>query len=161
MSSERPQLGRRIPQPRDNSAPSEGIVRVAADGPVGSYVKYANKLIEEEKRTEFTIAGSGTAIENAVKVVEVIKRCMPHAHFTTLVGMREQNQKFESRENQADVVDVKRMVPFLEVAFTKATPMDQEQVKQNINSLIGPSRPHRRNSGPRRNAKQSAPVVDQ
>jgi DNA-binding protein len=172
-NNERPQLGRRIPRAKDSSSPSDGTIRIAADGYVQSYINYATKLVNEEGKKKIVVAGTGTALENAVRVAEILKRSFPNVHQQTSIGVREFNEQYEAKDNQKEVVEVKRTVPYIEVTFSLQddldkkhpgyqAPIDQSLVKKNLNELMGHSRSrHRdtRRAGPRRNKSRDAPVV--
>ena len=174
MSNERPQLGRRIPRAKETiTSPSDGTIRIAADGYVSSYINYASKLVNEEGKKKIVIAGTGTALENAVRVAEILKRSLPNVHQQTVIGVREYNEQYEAKDNEKEIIEVKRTVPYIEVTFSLQddldkqhsgyqAPIDQALVKKNISELLGHSRPRQRDNrrpGPRKNKAQEAPVV--
>ena len=60
------------------------LIRVAADGYLAAYIRYAVKLTNEDKLSSFTVTGSGAAIESAIRVGELLRLCvLPALRFLT------------------------------------------------------------------------------
>ncbi len=157
MSEQKQQLGRRVPRAREQGV-SDGTIRVSADGHVSSYINYATKLVNEEGRKQFVVAGTGTALENTVRVSEVIKRSFPMVHQLTTIGVREFKEQYESKEEGSDNVEVTRVVPYMEITFSLnddldkknpgyQAPIDQSLVNKNLDELINARPRSRLNSG--------------
>ena len=163
-----PAHGRRVYKPRDSSN-SDGTIRVSAEGSVSGYLTRVTKMVKEDGVMSFKVTGTGTAIENTVRVAEVIKRSFPNVHQLTLIGVRENREEFEPRNGGAENVEVLRTVSYVEISFSLnddldkrnpgyQAPINQSLLRENIDELLGGNsraRLHRRNQ-PRR---QQAPVL--
>ena len=95
-----------------------GVIRVSADGYLASYIRYAQKLVSEEKLTSFQLTGTGTALENCVRVAELLKRVYPEAHRLVTIGLRD----FAKTEGSNT-----RTVPYVEITFIISGPVDKTQ----------------------------------
>ena len=91
------------------------LIRVAADGYLAAYLRYAIKLTNEDKLNSFSVTGSGAAIESAIRVGELLRRVYPTAHRIVSIGLRD-----FTREGSRD-----RSVPFVEVNFSLKDDLDK------------------------------------
>jgi hypothetical protein len=104
---------------KDNS-----VIRVSADGYMTGYLKYAHKIIDDEKIRKFTVTGSGSALENAVLAAELIKRSFAGLHQQTTVGVRE----FEDTKNTESDKPAIRFVPHVEIVLSFDDNLDKKSI---------------------------------
>ena len=98
---------------------SDAVIRVATDGYMTAYLKYAHKLVTEESARVVTVTGSGGAIENAVLAAELIKRSFAGLHQQTTIGVREfqGNKPNTAYSDEAEKPQI-RHVPYVEIKLS-------------------------------------------
>jgi Alba len=88
------------------SATPENTIRVSADGFASSYLRYSQKLVKEQSMQDFILTGTGTAIENTVRVGEYMRQLYPQAHRIITIGLREIEGEGERGPRQLPFVSI-------------------------------------------------------
>ena len=152
---------------------SDAVIRVATDGYMTAYLKYAHKLVNEDAARMITVTGSGGAIENAVLAAELIKRSFPGLHQQTTIGIREYQGTKTNTANTDDAEEPQvRQVPYVEIKLSfddnldknhkgYQTPIDAKLVKTDQQELLkSVSLPRHSHGARRQRGGAKKPVVE-
>jgi len=108
---------KRVQKPKEPVAEDE--IRITSMGRVTNYVTYALKLLQDQGKKSVTIKATGTAIDRAVHVAELLKRRYAGLHQVTRCGSKEVTDEFEPVEEGLERVTNTRIVSSIEITLTQ------------------------------------------
>lgn len=106
----------------------ENEIRVRKDNRIGKYLRRANDLLTgkiEGSDNTIVIKGVANAMENAVKLAELIKHRVKGLYQVNHIGNIEISDEFEPLEEGLDHLVFKRNSPMLTITLSKNEPLDK------------------------------------